>query len=55
MTPAFRRIAETVREIALRVDRNLPSHRDPEAFHVEKSEIVAALRRLARSMNDTET
>lgn len=25
-----------------------PSHRDPEAFHIGKSEIIAELRRLAR-------
>jgi len=25
-----------------------PSHRDPDAFHIEKSEIERALRRLAR-------
>ena len=28
-----------------------PSHRDPEAFHVNKSEIVAELRRLARALS----
>jgi hypothetical protein len=31
-----------------RVRRLVPSHRAPEAFHVEKSEIEWALRRLAR-------
>mgnify|MGYP001037217866 CR=1 FL=1 len=34
-------------EIMRRVEKLRPSHRDPEAFHVEKSEIVAALRGLA--------
>ena len=34
-------------DLAARIDRLRPSHRDPEAFHVEKSEIAAALRRLA--------
>lgn len=37
-----------IEEIAERVRRLLPSHRDPERFHVEKSEIEADLRRLAR-------
>lgn len=32
------------------VARLSPSHRDPEAFHVSKSEIVAELRRLARTL-----
>ncbi len=43
--------AETVdaalRELAARVERNVPHHREPERFHAEKSEIAAALRRLA--------
>lgn len=34
--------------LACAVGRLSPSHRDPEAFHVSKSEIVAELRRLAR-------
>ena len=34
--------------LADRVRRLLPSHRDPEAFHVEKDAIARALRRLAR-------
>ena len=34
--------------LADRVRRLLPSHRDPEAFHVEKDAIAQALRRLAR-------
>ena len=38
----------TLSSLAARVSRLVPSHRDPEAFHVEKSEIVADLRRLAR-------
>lgn len=32
------------------VARLSPSHRDPEAFHVSKSEVVAELRRLARTL-----
>ncbi len=35
-------------ELANRVRRLVPSHRDPEAFHEAKSEIEADLRRLAR-------
>ena len=34
--------------LADRICRLAPSHRDPEAFHIEKSEIVAELRLLAR-------
>lgn len=34
--------------LAERVARLVPSHRDPEHFHIEKSEIVDELRRLAR-------
>lgn len=35
-------------ELAKRVARLSPSHRNPHAFHEDKSEIVAELRRLAR-------
>ncbi|MFD2032210.1 hypothetical protein ACFSKM_21415 [Ancylobacter dichloromethanicus] len=35
-------------ELADRVRRLVPSHRDPEAFHEAKSEIEAELRRLSR-------
>jgi hypothetical protein len=35
-------------ELAHRVDRLCPSHRDPERFHEDKSDIAHALRRLAR-------
>jgi len=38
----------TLSSLATRVARLTPSHRDPERFHVEKSEVVAELRRLAR-------
>lgn len=34
--------------LADRVGRLSPHHRDPERFHIDKSEIVAELRRLAR-------
>ena len=36
--------------LAARVLRLCPSHRDPEAFFVEKSELAGELRRLARAM-----
>ncbi len=35
-------------ELAGRVARLIPCRRDPEAFHIEKAEIAATLRRLAR-------
>lgn len=35
-------------DLASRVRRLVPSHRDPESFHAEKSEIEHELRRLAR-------
>lgn len=34
--------------LADRVRRLLPSHRDPERFHIERDAIERALRRLAR-------
>ena len=37
-------------DLAHRVARLCPDHRNPERFHIEKSEIVAALRRLAREI-----
>jgi hypothetical protein len=42
--------AETLREIASRVDRNLPRHGNPEAFHSEKSEISHDLRQMAKRL-----
>lgn len=38
----------TLDALAERVVRLSPSHRDPERFHEEKSEVAAELRRLAR-------
>ena len=38
-----------LRELAARVERNVPHHREPERFHAEKSEIASELRRLAFS------
>ncbi len=37
-------------DLAARVARLSPSHRDPEAFHEEKSEIEHALRLIAREV-----
>ena len=39
--------ADKIDDLAARVSRLSPSHNDPERFHVEKSEIVHDLRRLA--------
>lgn len=41
-------VAPELDALADRLGRLRPSHRDPEAFHVEKSEIEHELRRLAR-------
>jgi hypothetical protein len=38
---------DAIMNLADRVRRLAPSHRDPEKFHVEKDEIERALRRLA--------
>lgn len=40
-------VSERLRDLAARVERNVPHHRDPEQFHIEKSEIACELRRLA--------
>jgi hypothetical protein len=47
MTQDCRQRPQRLQELASRVERNIPNHRDPEAFHVEKSEIARELRRLA--------
>lgn len=39
--------AAALHNIADRLERLAPSHRDPFRFHEEKSELVAELRRLA--------
>ena len=43
MTPLAARLSE----LAARVVRNVPDHRDPEAWHAEKSDIAHQLRRIA--------
>ena len=47
MTDETETVDAALRDLAARVERNVPHHRDPERFHAEKSEIAAALRRLA--------
>lgn len=42
-------LATQLHALALQVRHLRPSHRDPEAFHVQKSEIEYALRRLSRT------
>jgi hypothetical protein len=42
--------AERLAELAKRVRRLAPSHRDPERYHVEKSEIEHELRGLAHEL-----
>ncbi len=41
---------DQVRELANRVDRLMVTHRDPEAFFMERAEIAGQLRRVARSL-----
>jgi len=39
-----------LQDIARKVQRLSPDHRDPERYFMEKSEIVAALRSIAREV-----
>lgn len=39
---------QTIGDLADRIRRLCPDHRDPERFHIEKSEIEHELRRIAR-------
>lgn len=45
-----RRSRPDLAALARRVERLAPSHRDPEAYHAEKSEIVAELRKADRDI-----
>lgn len=45
---------ETLRDLAKRVVCNVPGHRDPERFHVEKDQIAAELRRIAMEAEQRE-
>ncbi len=40
---------QVLEEVANRVRRLSPDRRDPERFHIEKDELAAELRRLARA------
>lgn len=42
-------LSEQLRELARRVARLCPSHRNPEEFHEAKSEIEFELRRLSKA------
>lgn len=48
-------VAEELADLAARLRRLRPSHRDPEHYHVEKSEIEHGLRRLARNIEEGRT
>lgn len=41
---------EALEDMAQRLRRLVPSHRDPERFHMEKSDLVQELRRLAAAL-----
>jgi hypothetical protein len=41
-------LANYLRDLANRVERLAPSRTNPELFHLNKNEVVHALRRLAR-------
>lgn len=45
-------LAEQLLAIARQVDQLRPDHRDPHRFHEIKSEVEAALRRLAAEARD---
>jgi hypothetical protein len=53
-TPATTLIGDNndLAALARRVERLTPSHCDPEAFHIEKSEIAHSLRRMARATHN---
>lgn len=45
-------IRDKLDQLSSRVRRLMPSARDPEAFHVERSEIARELQRLAEKFRD---
>ena len=49
------RLADRLAELAARVVRNVPDHRDPEAWHAEKSDIAHQLRRIAKEAENGQT
>lgn len=48
-TPLSPAMTARLLELARQVQRLTPSHRHPERFHENKSEVVAALRQLANA------
>lgn len=50
-----RELSFMLSSLAGQVRRLAPSHRDPERFHADKSEIEATLRRLSRAVTDLNT
>lgn len=44
-------LAETLRDLAVRVQSLVPTHYDPEAYHERKSELAYDLRRLAAAID----
>lgn len=48
--PADPNVADLIEDLARRVGRLSPSHRDPHRFHEERSEIENDLRRLERAV-----
>jgi hypothetical protein len=49
-SPADGAQADALHDLARRVSRLAPSHRDPERFFIERDEIRSALHRMAREM-----
>ena len=49
--PTTIEVEQKLAEIARRVQRLAPSHRNPHRFHEDKSEIVAELHRLASEVH----
>lgn len=43
-------VTSSLTEIAARLERLAPCHRDPEHFHEEKSELVLAIREVSRKI-----
>lgn len=50
LTTKTRKPSDRLADLAKRIDRLAPSHRDPEAFHVEKDAIARELHRMARGL-----
>lgn len=44
-------VAKALTGIAARLEKLAPSRRDPERYHVEKSELVHELHKLARALD----